>query len=171
MKNGMCLWFGVLLGALMLSSCRTTDRTEVIQGGSAAERGMTMREVTPQEAKRLLDTGEGYIYVDVRTPEEFQAGRPAGSVNVPIMLSNPATGEMKLNDSFLDAVAEHVAKDRNVVLGCRTGQRSGLAQRMMQEAGYSRTVNMIGGFAGITDETGRVVQDGWSTLSYPIEKE
>ncbi len=171
MKTPTGLWFGVALGALMLNSCRTTGRTEVIQGGGAAERTTTMREVTPQEAKRLLDAGEGYIYVDVRTPEEFQAGRPAGSVNVPVMLINPATGEKELNDGFLDAVAGHVEKDRNVVLGCRTGQRSGLAQRMMYEAGYSKTVNMLGGFAGISDETGRVVHDGWSTLSYPIDKD
>jgi rhodanese-related sulfurtransferase len=41
------------------------------------------RRVSPQEAKDLMDK-EGYVYVDVRSIPEFEAGHPAGAFNVPI---------------------------------------------------------------------------------------
>jgi rhodanese-related sulfurtransferase len=148
-----------------LVGCASTGKG----GGSAVENEMELGEATPQEARRLL--ADGYIYLDVRTPEEFQAGRPAGSVNIPVMLIDPASGEKELNPRFLDAVTTAIPKEQRVILGCRTGQRSAFAQRMMYERGYRHTLNMIGGYAGIADAGGRVVQEGWSTLNYPIEKD
>ena len=59
-----------------------------------------LKRVSPQEAKSLLD--EGYVYVDVRTPEEWAAGHPAGSTNVPWALSAP--GGMSPNPDFLAAM-------------------------------------------------------------------
>ena len=43
----------------------------------------TLVRISPAEAHAKM-TAEGFTYVDVRTPEEFAEGRPAGSINVPL---------------------------------------------------------------------------------------
>ena len=45
------------------------------------------KTVTPEEAKALLD--QGYVYVDVRSEQEFESGHPAGALNVPISFMGP----------------------------------------------------------------------------------
>ena len=41
---------------------------------------------------------------------------------------------------------------------------------MLLAAGYRHTVNMTGGFSGVLDENGQVIEEGWSTLGYSIER-
>lgn len=130
---------------------------------------MTLREVTPEQANRLMSE-QHYLYVDVRTPAEFQAGRPAHSINIPVALPNPTTGRMQLNPEFLNVVEAVVPKDSQVIVGCRSGHRSAMAEKMMHEAGYEHTANMLGGFSGKTDPTGQVLTEGWSTLGLPVER-
>jgi len=130
---------------------------------------MALKSVTAQEANELLGSGDGYVYLDVRTPAEFQAGRPPGAINIPVAQIN-ARGQMALNDSFLTVVAANIAPGTNLLLGCRTGQRSAIAQEMLHQAGYTNTANVDGGFSGITDAMGHVVQEGWSTLGLPVER-
>ena len=45
-----------------------------------------------------------------------------------------------------------------------------MAQRMLLKAGYTDTSNMLGGFSGQKDPTGKVRHEGWSELGYPSEK-
>ncbi len=130
---------------------------------------MALNSVTPQKAKHLLERGEGYVYLDVRTPAEFQEGRPAGAVNIPVAQPN-ANGQMELNGSFLSVVSANIAQDTNLILGCRSGGRSALAQEILQQAGYANTVNMECGFHGKTDPAGQVLEEGWSTLGLPVER-
>ena len=42
------------------------------------------KRVSPQEARDLMEK-DGYVYVDVRSIPEFDAGHPAGAYNVPLM--------------------------------------------------------------------------------------
>lgn len=133
------------------------------------ENSMTLREVTPEEANQLMSE-QRYLYVDVRTPAEFQAGRPAHSINIPVALPNPTTGRMQLNPEFLDVVEAVVPKDSQVIVGCRSGHRSAMAQKLMHEAGYEHTANMLGGFSGDSDPTGHVLTEGWSTLGLPVAR-
>jgi len=146
-----------------------TGATCVQKRDKNAEKTMALRSVTAQEADQLLGSGDGYVYLDVRTPAEFQAGRPPGAINIPVAQVN-ARGQMELNDSFLSVVAANIAQGTNVLLGCRTGQRSAIAQEMLHQAGYTNTANVEGGFSGITDAMGHVVQEGWSTLGLPVER-
>ena len=44
-----------------------------------------IRQVTPVEAKEVLEDGSDAVYLDVRTVEEFAAGHPEGALNVPIL--------------------------------------------------------------------------------------
>lgn len=134
------------------------------------EECMELPEINPEEAKKRLDSDAGYVYLDVRTPAEFQAGRPAGAMNIPVGEMNPVTGSMDLNPKFLEVVTANLAKDAKVIVGCRSGARSAAAQELMHQAGYTNTVNMSGGFAGKSDATGQVLVEGWSTLGYPTDR-
>jgi len=131
---------------------------------------MNLREITPEEASRILNEHDDSVYVDVRTPSEFRAGRPRSAINIPVAFPDPASGRMQLNPEFLDVVQSVVPKDKDVILGCRSGQRSAAAQELLQQIGYERTANVAGGFSGKTDPTGQVLVEGWSTLGLPVER-
>jgi len=45
--------------------------------------------------------------------------------------------------------AGHVPRDRDVLLICRSGNRSGSAQRQLQQLGYQRVFNVAGGMNAI----------------------
>ena len=49
----------------------------------------TVTRLSVQEASERL--ASGFTYVDVRTPEEFEAGHPPGAVNVPVSGASFAT--------------------------------------------------------------------------------
>ncbi|MEK7731255.1 MAG: rhodanese-like domain-containing protein, partial [Planctomycetota bacterium] len=122
-----------------------------------------------EEAKRLLDSG-GFVYLDVRTVPEFVNGHAPSALNIPVVEVNPQIGAMELNEKFLGVVAANIPPDAQLIVGCRTGGRSATACEMLALAGYKNLRNLVGGYAGITDPTGQVVQEGWSTLGYPIER-
>jgi rhodanese-related sulfurtransferase len=122
----------------------------------------------PAGAKSLLDSSEGWIYLDVRTPEEFQAGHAAGAYNVPYAMRD-RTGRMTPNDEFTAVVQRNFAKDAKLVLACATGMRSVYACQILESAGYTSLVNMQCGFVGARDGTGEIVEPGWQACGYPCE--
>jgi rhodanese-related sulfurtransferase len=86
-------------------------------------------DFTPQQVAALLARGEIEL-VDVREPEEYEAGRIAGSRHV------------KLGE--LTGQAETIARDRPVVFYCRSGSRSAMATEAFRGAGFDAH-NMSGG--------------------------
>jgi phage shock protein E len=65
--------------------------------------------------------------VDVRTPQEFAEGNVEGSVNIP-----------------LDTVPTQLAKFKNksnIVVFCRSGNRSGQAKIILEQNGFANVVN------------------------------
>ena len=133
------------------------------------EKPMPIAQVTPEEAKRLLDSG-GFVYLDVRTVPEFVNGHAPSALNIPVAEVNPQTGRMEINEKFLGVVAANIPPDAQLIVGCKTGGRSATACEMLAQAGYKNLRNMLGGFSGVTDPNGQVVQEGWSTLGYPVER-
>jgi len=151
-------------------------RTEGISSAGAdratqnnPEQAMSIAQVTPEEAKRLLDSG-GFVYLDVRTAPEFVNGHAPSALNIPVAEVNPQIGRMELNEKFLGVVAANIPPDAQLIVGCKTGGRSATACEMLAQAGYKNLRNLVGGYAGITDPSGQVLQEGWSTLGYPIER-
>ncbi len=138
-------------------------------GRTGPEQRMSIAQVTPEEAKQLLDRG-GILYLDVRTVPEFVNGHPPSALNIPVAEINPQTGRMEINEKFLGVVAANISPDAQLLVGCKTGGRSATACEMLAQAGYKNLRNVVGGFAGVTDPDGQVVQEGWSTLGYPVER-
>jgi rhodanese-related sulfurtransferase len=131
---------------------------------------MGKTDVTPEEAKKLLDGNNGYIYLDVRSVPEFEAGRPPEALNIPIAEPDPSTGQMEFNANFLRVVDLRIPHDAKVIVGCKSGRRSAQACELLRGEGYTNVVNMIGGFGGVTGPGGQIVEPGWSTFGFPIEK-
>jgi len=127
---------------------------------------MSYRQLPPDEAKKLLDGGEGWRYVDVRTVEEFAAGHPTGAYNVPIAIMDG--GRMLPNPRFASVVQKHFPRDSKLILGCASGPRSARACETLAGCGYTNLVNMHGGLHGVRDMLGRTVAPGWLALGYPV---
>ena len=51
---------------------------------------MELTRISPEEAQDLLESGEDYIYLDVRSVPEFEAGPAPGAKNLPILPRTPA---------------------------------------------------------------------------------
>ena len=127
---------------------------------------MSYQDITPEQAKELLDKG-GYAYVDVRSEPEFRNGHPAGAVNVPIMHREPMG--MVPNADFLRVMEINFEHDAPVVLGCQSGGRSAKAAEVMLAAGFTAVHNVSGGFGGARNDSGTVVQKGWFELGLPVD--
>ena len=70
---------------------------------------------------------KGAVFVDVRSTTEFASGNAPGSINIPL----PELGS-RLAD---------LPKDRDVVLCCASGSRSGIAKMMLRAKGFAKVHN------------------------------
>jgi sulfur-carrier protein adenylyltransferase/sulfurtransferase len=92
---------------------------------------------TEGAAERIAD---GWAVLDVREPEEYDAGALARAVHIPRGHLESQV-ESKLTD-----------KTKPVVVYCAGGVRSAFAARTLQELGYTDVVSMDGGFGRWKDE-------------------
>ena len=123
---------------------------------------MSYETINPAGAKQRLDGDEPWIYLDVRTAEEFAQSRVPESVNVPVLLRTPMG--MQPNPEFMSAVQERFGAETPLVVACKMGGRSERACQMLSAAGYTRLANMHGGFSGAEDEP------GWESCGFPVER-
>ncbi len=92
-----------------------------------------MTNITPEEVKQRLDAGETLHLIDVREPyenAEFNIGGilfPLGKIQ-----------SMQIED------IENLLNEE-VILYCRSGNRSGIAARTLDQAGFTNTKNLVGG--------------------------
>lgn len=128
---------------------------------------MSVQVINPTQAKDLLDSDDGYVYIDVRSMPEYEDAHPAGSLNIPIM-HKEAMGMVPNND-FVRTVEKHFAHDAKLLLGCQMGGRSQRAAEALVAAGFTDVSNVMGGFGGARDQSGQVVEKGWAELGLPVE--
>jgi rhodanese-related sulfurtransferase len=76
-----------------------------------------------------------YVLIDVRTPEEHEAGHLIGSINIPL-------SEFQEN---LDAWTPLFPLDVPLILYCKGGFRSAIAAQILFEAGFPNVVDLLGG--------------------------
>lgn len=76
---------------------------------------------------------ENGVLVDVRTPEEYNAGHIDNAINV------------NWFDSDFAVQMEKMDKGKTIYLYCQKGGRSGKAATMLREKGY-KIVDLIGGY-------------------------
>lgn len=110
---------------------------------------------------------ESFIYVDVRTEDEFAAGHPEGAFNVPVM--NAGASGMEPNPDFVSVMERSFVKDAALIVGCKMGGRSARAARALIEAGFTRVLDQRAGWDGTKGPFGELLEPGWSRVSLPTE--
>ena len=127
-----------------------------------------MKQASVTEAHQLQQSGA--TYVDVRSTREYAAGHPEGAVNVPL-LEHDESGQMAQNPDFLRVMKASFAPGTQLLVGCQAGMRSLKASQMLETFGFTDVTNVRGGFGGARDQSGALVEPGWSTAGLPIETE
>lgn len=88
-------------------------------------------EITPADLKARLDSGDSVFVLDVREPHEYEIAKIPGTKLIPL-------GSLPQHIHELDATAD-------IVVHCKSGVRSGKAQRLLKDMGFSRVTNLTGG--------------------------
>jgi len=107
-----------------------------LAAGAGCSRATEAPTIAPADAAQRVAAGKA-VLIDVREPKEWaEAGVAAPATLLPL---SDLTGDRKQWKPFLEKVG-----DKELILYCRTGNRSGRAAKLLAEEGY-RTLN-AGGF-------------------------
>lgn len=92
-------------------------------------------QITPEEAKKIMDSGEEHIILDTREQDEFDEGHIPGAILIPY-----TEIENKAEEMLPD-------KDKLILVYCRSGRRSKIAAESLSKLGYTNVKE----FGGIID--------------------
>jgi len=106
-----------------------------------------VREIMPWDLEERLQENPDLLMVDVREPYEFDAMHVAGSINVPRGILESAC-EWDYEETVPELAQ---ARDREIVVVCRSGYRSVLAAHSMQVLGYTNVASLQTGLRGWKD--------------------
>lgn len=103
--------------------------------------GTGYKQISQDEAMKIMEEESGYLIVDVRRPDEFAEGHIEGAINVP-------------NEGIAEEMPEELPdKDQLLLIYCRTGRRSKEASEKLAKIGYKNVYE----FGGINTWTGTIV--------------
>ncbi len=124
--------------------------------------------IGPAEAhQKMID--EGYVYVDVRSPDEFAEGRPAGAINIPIEESSISGASAP--QAFVASICALFAKDAKLIIGCQAGARSLRAAEALISEGFENIVEQRAGFDASRGAFGEILEPGWRRCGLPQEED
>lgn len=121
-------------GAWALLGGDNTGTAEATETALAAE-------ITVDQAYQMYDDGD--FFLDVRTQGEWDEYHIPGTTLIPL--------------DELETRVDEVPRDQNVVVVCRSGNRSQEGRVILLEAGFNQVTSMNGGVST------------WRTAGYPIE--
>lgn len=99
------------------------------------------QEVTLEDGVALRDSGA--FVLDVRTPEEWEEYHVPGSTLIPL--------------DELEYRLDEIPADREVLVVCRSGNRSAVGRDILLGAGFEQVTSLGGGLSR------------WKAAGYPIE--
>ena len=104
--------------------------------------------ITAAALAETLRTSEQAIVIDVRTEREWQEGSIENSVNIPL--------------PHLPERLEDFQKDQRIVVQCASGYRSSIAASLLEGAGFTQVMDLVGGYDAWVKTWGR--QDNKSKI-------
>ena len=106
-----------------------------------------IEELFPWDLEDRLASEPDLLLLDVREPYEFDAMHIQGAINVPRGILETAC-----EYGFEDTVPQLVeARDQEVIVICRSGNRSALAAVVLQQMGYRKPISLKTGMRGWSD--------------------
>ena len=141
MKKALCI-ISVLL-CILLTACGNDSSIGIIGGADGptsiivSEKGekAMYEQITAENAKKIMDSGEEHIILDTREQDEFDEGHIAGAILIPY-----TEIENKAEEMLPD-------KDKLILVYCRSGRRSKIAAESLAKLGYTNVKE----FGGIID--------------------
>ena len=118
-----------VLSLMILSSC-----------GAPGSSSLGYRQISMNEAVKMMKDEKNYIILDARRPDEFAEGHIPGAINIP----NEEIGTTE--------IAELPDKSQLILVYCRSGRRSKEASEKLVKLGYTNIVE----FGGILDYKGEI---------------
>lgn len=94
----------------------------------------TISNLSPTQFLQAINS-KRYQLLDIRTQEEFAAGHLAGAAQI----------DYYQTQAFSDYL-DKLDKKSKYLIYCRTGHRSGLALKIMQDKGFINVSDMTGGY-------------------------
>jgi rhodanese-related sulfurtransferase len=104
------------------------------------------KNISIDEAAKLLKSDTNIVVLDVRTPREFQAGHIKGATNI------------NFNDKDFAKRVAALDKDKTYIIHCAAGGRSGKACEQIKTMDFKHMLHMNQGF------------NAWKEEGKPIEK-
>ena len=128
---------------ILLTACGDAKSIGIIGGAdgptsvTVTEKGekIMYEQITAEEAKKIMNSGEDYIILDTREQDEFDEGHIPGAILIPY--------------TEIENKAEKMLPDKNklILVYCRSGRRSKIAAATLSRIGYTN----IKEFGGIID--------------------
>src|SRR6202011_660711 len=103
--------------------------------------GLHVRQTSQISVEQLAKDPTALQVIDVRLPAEWESGHVAGAHHKPLN---------RLTSTLTDLVLAHP-----VAVYCKGGYRSAIACSLLERAGFTEVINVIGGF------------DAWLACSLP----
>lgn len=125
-----------------------------------------IENLSPQEAWGLLQQSSDAVLIDVRTKIEHSfIGHPLNAIHV----AWKEAPDWQINTQFVTDIKKLVpTRNTPVLLLCRSGQRSLDAAKTLEEAGFTRLINILDGFEGPLDQNNhRGNLGGWRFHNLP----
>jgi rhodanese-related sulfurtransferase len=127
-----------------------------------AEFAPEVEEVLPWDLLHEFDAGGNPLLLDIRCPDEFKAAHIDASINVPRGIL-----EIAVDYGYEETVPELVeARNRRVVVICRSGNRSILAAHTLKLMGFTNVASLRTGLRGWNDYEQSLVDENGCSLDY-----
>ena len=98
-----------------------------------------MIDITTEELKKKLDNKEDFVFIDVREPGEYEQFN-LGAKLIPLGSLPGALNELEQY------------KDKEIVIHCRSGARSGNAKNFLAQMGYKNVYAITAPFDKILEQ-------------------
>ena len=136
MRKGIVIIVAAVL--LLLTACSSGG--QVMDG---EDKVRSYKQISQDEAKKMMEQDDGHVIVDVRRPDEFAAGHIPEAICIP-------------NENIGTEQPEELPDlDQVILVYCRSGNRSKQAAQKLFDMGYTNVYE----FGGIINWTGEVVTE------------
>ena len=139
---------GIWIIALFFMACASVNVgvADKTSDTLVKEAKASIKEVSVDEVKKMMDEKEKIIILDVRDRDEFETGYIPDAVNI--------------SRGMLEFKVHLVTPDKSakIIVYCGIDLRGPLATKTLNDLGYKNAVNIIGGLKA------------WKAAGYPIAK-
>lgn len=136
--------YRILFTAIILTTFISALGYIYLSPSNSSETVADYGDVTVQQAHDLILSTPELVILDVRSQEEYDEGHIERAILIPLNELNSRLGEL--------------SKSEDLLVYCRTGNRSGQAVNILKANGYTRFFHMNDGISA------------WVQAGYPVVK-